>query len=249
MAELHDQLMGFAAHVRDPANHAAPEGIEDRRMAVYRELFFNSLESLLAGNFPVLRKTLGDEAWRALVRRFYVEHRCTTQLFTEVASEFVDWLASATHDGPEWLHELAQYEWVELALAISDASVPPHDPRGDVVEGVPVLSPFAWPLMYRWPVHRIGPDDVPAEPPDTLTLLLARRDGKGDIRFATLSPVAIRLLIAIDDNPAQRTGHQLLQALMDEMTEVDDPARFLADGTALLRRLHTEGTLLGTVGC
>ena len=249
MSELRGQLMGFAAHLRDPERNAAPEGIEDRRMAVYRDLFFNSLEGLLAGNFPVIRKTLGEEAWRALVRRFYGEHRCTTPLFTEIAREFVDWLVTDPSGGPDWLHELAQHEWVELALAISDAPVPPHDADGDVVHGVPVMSPFAWPLMYRWPVHRIGPDHVPAEPPDTLTLLLARRDAAGDIRFAELSPVACRLLIAIDDNAAGRTGRELLQTLMARMTSVDDPDRFLADGTALLRRLHTEGTLLGTVGC
>ncbi len=29
----------FAAHIRDPQNMAAPEGIEDRRMGIYRDLF------------------------------------------------------------------------------------------------------------------------------------------------------------------------------------------------------------------
>lgn len=235
MSELSDQQMAFAAHIRDPQRHAAPDGIEDRRMAIYRDLFFDSLASLLSGNFPVIRSTLGEDAWRALVRKFYAEHRCTTPLFTEVAKEFVDWLASNTPD-PAWLPELAQYEWVELALAISDAPLPPHDPNGDVVDGIPVASPHAWPLAYHWPVHRIGPDHVPNERPDTPTLLLVRRDDAGDVRFSELTPLAFRLLVAIDDNDAGRTGAELLRELGGD----------LAAGTALLRRLRTDGILLGT---
>ena len=48
MSALHDQLHALAAHVRDPAAHAGPPGIEDRRLAVYRELVFNNLDGLLA---------------------------------------------------------------------------------------------------------------------------------------------------------------------------------------------------------
>jgi len=52
---------GFAAHIRDPQNKPAPDGIEDRRMGIYRELFFNNIKSFISSNFPVL-KTLFSEA-------------------------------------------------------------------------------------------------------------------------------------------------------------------------------------------
>ncbi len=58
----------FAAHIRDPDSQPAPEGIEDRRMTIYRDLFFNNLVKLLAGTFPVLSKIMGDERWRVLIR-------------------------------------------------------------------------------------------------------------------------------------------------------------------------------------
>ena len=51
----------FAAHIRDPQHVPAPEGIEDRRMAIYRDLFFNNLKSLLSSTFPVLKKLLADD--------------------------------------------------------------------------------------------------------------------------------------------------------------------------------------------
>jgi hypothetical protein len=231
-------------------------------------VFFNGLQGLLAGNFPVIHATLGEGAWRALVRRFYAEHRCTTPLFTEIAKEFVDWLSSSPssflrkqesigidesvdscfrrNDGERaaWLPELAHYEWVELALQIADADIPPHDPAGDVLTGVPVLSPLAWPLAYVWPVHRIGPDFQPDAPPDAPTLLLVRRDRTGDVHFSTLTPLAYRLLELIRAN-TNATGAALLQALAIEAGQPNDPT-FLAAGTAMLARFRDESLLLGT---
>ena len=110
---LRAQQFALAAHIRDPAGHAPPPDIEDRRMAIYRELFFNSLQGLLAANFPVIRKLLGSEGWEALVRDFYREYRCRTPLFTEVSREFIQYLqlrAEAGRGDPPRLLELAHYE-------------------------------------------------------------------------------------------------------------------------------------------
>src|SRR5687767_362480 len=89
---LHAQQHAFAAHLRDPDAHAAPAGIEDRRMAVYRELVYANLEGLLAGGFPVLRSILADTDWQALVRAFLRDHRATSPLFPELPREFVRFL-------------------------------------------------------------------------------------------------------------------------------------------------------------
>ena len=43
MSTLQGQLHALAAHVRSPAAHPGPPGIEDRRLAVYRTLVFNNL--------------------------------------------------------------------------------------------------------------------------------------------------------------------------------------------------------------
>ena len=53
---LKKQLYEFAAHIRDPENKPAPENIEDRRMGIYRDLFFNNIEGFLSGTFPVLKR-------------------------------------------------------------------------------------------------------------------------------------------------------------------------------------------------
>jgi len=252
-ATLRAQQLALARHLRDPASVVAPGGIEDRRLGVYRELLHNNIHGLLAGNFPVIRKTLDDAAWRSLVRRFYAGHRCHTPLFTEIGREFQRWLElEAGHDAslPPWLPELAHYEWVELALQISDAvpavPVDPLDPAGrDVaaalLDGIPVASPQAWALAYRWPVHRIGPGHQPQAPPAEPTLLLVRRDQAGEVRLAQLSPLAFRLLEHVA--PAEQSGRAMLQALAAEAGA--DADVLLAEGGALLARMHGEGTLIG----
>lgn len=245
MTSLHDQLHALAAHVRDPAAHAGPPGIEDRRLNVYRELVFNNLDGLLAGNFPVIRQTLGDAEWHALLRRFLAVHRSGTPLFTRLGLEFVAFLDAEADDARPWLAELAHYEWAELGLQLSDATSKPCDPHGDLLAGIPALSPLAWPLAYRWPVHRIGPAFQPTEPPPEPTLVLLRREDDGRVRFSTLSPLLFRLLERIGENGG-RSGRELLRQLADEAGQTDIDG-FLREAAPMLQRLRDEGVLAGTL--
>ncbi|MFP5373717.1 MAG: DUF2063 domain-containing protein [Gammaproteobacteria bacterium] len=253
-AALRDRQYALARHLRDPAAHPAPAGLEDRRLQVYRDLFYNSLESLLAGNFPVIRRILGDDAWHALVRAFYAGHRCRTPLFTELGREFVDFLQARAPQAvdPPWLAELAHYEWAELALQISPAQAPAAaagsgdapDERA-LLDWRPRISPLAWALAYRWPVHRIAPAYRPQTPPAAPTLLLLRRDRAGRVHFSELSAPAWRLLDLIEGQPRCSAG-DALGALAAEAGVVDRAARdaFLAQGVAMLRRLRAEGVLV-----
>ena len=259
---LREQQLALTRYLRDPDGHAAPPGIEDRRLAIYRDLLFNNIEGLLAGNFPVIRKLLGDAQWKLLVRAFYRDHRCQTPLFPEIAQEFlcfVEIRAQRADGDPPFLAELAHYEWVELALQISEASVDDIDrePLGDcgsspgsaLLDGVPVLSPLAWPYAYRWPVHRLGPGYTPALPPDAPTLLLLRRErepsGSADsVRFSELSPLAFRLLQRLGDSPSL-SGRAQLKALAQEAAATDLGA-FIEQGAVLLEQMRASGVVLGS---
>ena len=246
MADFRQRQAAFAAHLRDPEANPAPPGIEARRMAVYRDLFFNNIAGLLASNFPVIRRTLGEMEWTALVRRFYADHHSRTPLFPEIAREFIRFLEARDEDAgdPPWLAELAHYEWNELAVQIDDSPVPAHDPAGDLLDGIPVLSPWIRALAYDWPVHTIGPDHVPPAAPAAPTLLLVRRDGDGGARFAAISPLVYRLLELLGEGG--HSGRARLRALAAE-AGVDADAGFLAQGAAMLERMRAEGTIKGTV--
>lgn len=239
----------FAAHIRDPERHAAPEGIEDRRMKIYRELFFNNIKSLLGSNFPVIRALHSDEDWNKLIREFYSEHKCQTPLFSEVAKEFLRYLQDTRGnrpDDPKYLLELAHYEWVELALSIDERETGSitADPEGDLLQGTPVLSPLAWPLSYRYPVHRIRPDYQPAEPPPEPTYLLVYRDRDGAVKFMQLNHVSRLLLQFMQEDPSA-TGLSLLRKVSVKIGH-NEPEKVVSKGSELLEELRQRGVLLGT---
>jgi hypothetical protein len=238
----------FASHLRDPAHAPAPADVEPRRMAVYAELFFNNVESLVSANFPVMRSLYADAAWRDLVRAFYRDHRCRTPLFTDLAREFIRFLETRDDaNDPVFLAELAHYEWSELALAIDEADDDEvaHDRDGDVVDGIPVVSPLARVLAYRFPVHRIRADYRPNEAPAQPTLILLVRDRDDEIRFLEIDALTALLFERLQAN-ATASGRAVLDALLAELGRDDDAVR--ASGLSILKHLRERDALLGTRG-
>lgn len=244
------QQVAFAAHLRDPEHRPAPEAIEDRRMAIYRELFYNSLEGILATNFPVLRKLRGDAWWHALVRDFYREHKAHSPLFPELGRELLQYLESRRRrdEDPPFLLELAHYEWVELALSLDETRLEEIscDRDGDLLDGVPVSSPLAWPLAYRFPVQQIRADFQPECPPDTPTFLLIVRNRDDNIHFKVIDALGFKLMQRLHDNEQCRSGRELLRALAEESGAVALDA-FIADGGSLLNQLRQRDAVLGTL--
>ena len=241
--------MSFAGHIRDPEGQPAPEGIENRRMQVYRELFFNNVSSMLASNFPVIRTLYGNDRWNRLIREFYSEHRCQTPLFPELPKEFLRYLQDGRgdgHDDPPFLHELAHYEWVELALSLEERELDEvaADPDGDLMTGIPVLSPLAWPLSYRFPVYLIKPDYQPTEPPDQDTHLLVYRNRRYDVKFMKLNEVS-RLLLLLMKEDQGRTGLELLEQVAQAIRH-PQPETVLKSGAELMEDLRRRDVLLGT---
>jgi hypothetical protein len=248
LSATHTLQQAFAAHLRDPEHVPAPADIEPRRMAVYAELFFNNVEGLLSANFPVIRSLYAHAEWRALVRAFFRDHRCHTPLFTEIAREFIRWLETRSESGaadPPFLVELAHYEWSELAVSLDESDIASiaHDPDGDVVDGVPIVSPVARVLAYRFPVHRISADFRPGAPPAQPTLILLTRDRGDELHFLEIDPLTALLFERLGRNSAM-SGRACLDALLEELGRDDENAR--SSGLAILRRLRDRDALLGT---
>ncbi|WP_338035865.1 DNA-binding domain-containing protein [Halochromatium roseum] len=240
----------FTAHIRNPAERALPAEVEPRRMAIYRDLFFNNLSSLLSQGFPVLYQCLGQARWDALIRQFMIKHRATTPLFPQLGQELIAFLSEEREAQPDdlpFMLELAHYEWVEAALLFSDdeAATDLADPNGDLLTGIPLLSPLAWNLSYRFPVHQIGPDFQPQEPGPEATHLVVYRNRNDEVEFLKINLVTQRLLQLIKEQQSQRSGLECLETIAAELRH-PEPARVVQFGTGLLKDLRQRQILVGT---
>lgn len=246
--DFQEKQYAFARHIRDPGNNPAPKDAEDRRMAIYRELFFNNLRSLLSQTFPVLKKLHSKKKWDSFVRQFMVGHEAQTPYFLQIPEEFLQFLQNEYAMQPDdfpFLIELAHYEWVELALSVSDAAndMTDIDPDGDLLDGIPVQSGLAWTFTYQFPVHRISADYKPKAAGEQVTHLTVCRKANDDMDFMELNAVSARLLELIEANDTE-SGRQLLTQLGEELN-YPDTDKLIQHGLAAMLEMRDVEILLG----
>jgi hypothetical protein len=240
----------FTQHIRDPENNPAPEGIEDRRIGVYRELVYNNIEGFIANSFPVLRKITPDEQWHEMLRDYVCNHQAHTPLFPRMPLEFIQYLEDERHGHPEdpgFLLELAAYEWAEIAISLDTREIEMDgiDVEGDLLSGVPALNPLIMPQTYQYPVHQISPDYLPDSPPEDPTYLLVYRRRDDEVGFLELNTVSARLVECIQGND-DKTGLQLLERIAEELKH-PDPQVVINGGQEIMREMHDKDILLGVI--
>ncbi len=238
----------FTRHIRDPKQHARPAGVPARRMKVYNDLLFNNVYNLASSCFPVAHRVLGKRKWRRLVREFFATHRCRTPYFRQVPEEFLQFMQQrdSVATEPDFLIYLLHYEWVELAVDISnkEADMSNIDADGDLCTGYPVLAPAHMLLSYPYAVHRISKRYQPTPQQQQQTFLLVFRDRADRVRFIVLNPVSARLVALLE--PGSVSGLQALETVVAELQH-PDPAVAFAGGQAMLEDLRKEGAILGTL--
>ena len=217
--------LDFTSYLRNPEKHREPGGIESSRLHVYRDLVFKNIRNLVSHAFPVSKEILGEVKWDSLIAAFIRDHSSSSPYFAEVPQEFIDYLENLSiSDLPEFFLELCHYECVELAISLSDAKVPPgKDNLGDnILDEKFVVSPLAWPLTYRFPVHLIGPDFQPDVPPELLSYLIVYRGASYETKFVSVNEMTIRLLDLFD---GLRSVEVALDLLWDDLLLDSSEAR------------------------
>lgn len=244
-SEFQRAQRAFIAHVRAPDRNQAPADVAPARMRLYRELFINNIESFLASGFPVLKSILEGERWQALVDDFFAVHKSRTPLFGGIAEEFLNYLHQDRGENPAdppFLRELAQYEWVELALSIAEPDAPPpHDDSLPALDLHIFLSELAWPLAYRFPVHRIGPGYQPAAEPEHPIFLVVYRDREDLVRFLEINAATYRLLQLVETGGPVPV-RECLRRLALELG-YPDPEALLGYGAELVSDLARRGVI------
>lgn len=235
----------FADHIRDPDTNPAPDGIEPRRLAIYRRLFFNNVSSLFEKNFTIVRRVVPDARWKEMIRAFLAEHRSTTPLFPEIGREFVRFLEAdpSRHAEWPWLAELAHWQYLNTCARNDerDPTETSSDPGGDLVDGVPRLNPTLVLAAYRWPVHEIRADQLPETPEETVLAVWRTVDEKiGRLRINAVTGRVLELL----KEDSERTGLVVLERIADELAH-PQPTELIEHGRQLLDDLRTRGLILG----
>lgn len=204
-------LARFGAYLRDPEVGAPEVAAPVARASVYARLVYFNLESSFESNFPVAAQILGATAVNELVRDYLKRYRSQTPLFTELPTQFIDFVEQCTPSAAtRWpfLAELMAYEWLEVALGRDPASVPTST-TGSLLR----LSPLARLALYRYPVHQLRSDYAPLEPPVQPTTLLVWRNRAHRVRFQALAPLAAAAASLIVDEALSRGA--LLAALSE----------------------------------
>lgn len=248
LPEFQRQQYAFTAHLRDPEQAKAPSAIEDRRMAIYRELLFNNVREFIDDGFPVLKSLYTDTQWERLARSFFANYRAQSPYFVDISKGFVDYLQQGytlADDDYPFLAELAHYEWVELALLTSDEEVDMDgiDRRGSLLEQTPVLSPLAHCLAYQWPVHTIQAAQIPTSALEQPVFIIVYRNQDEDVKFIEANPVTAHLFELLNNEPSQN-GQTLLEGIAEQLQH-PDPAIVIQGGLQTLTRWHHLGVVLG----
>ena len=239
----------FAAHIRNPELNPKPSDVEARRMNIYSELFFNNVEGFISNTYPVLKEIMPENEWQDMMRDYFSKHLSHTPLFPEMPREFLKYLEyerDNTND-PDFIYELAHYEWIELALLTSDLDEDINWDKinidGDILNNPPVLSPLAWPLTYQYPVQQICKDFIPEDPSKTPVYLLVYRDIDDEVHFMELNPVTAMLIQLINDN-SNLTTKQILENIAKQMNH-PDPDIVIEGGMQIMQDLKERNVILG----
>ena len=237
----------MAGFLRDPTTHCAPEGMDPRRLKIYQDLVYNNIEGFISNGFPILHSLYHEHEWHRLVQQFINVHRCHTPYFLEISQEFLRFLTDLYHpqeSDPPFISELAHYEWVELALDVSEESLDGLAELADPLLEIPCLSPLAWLLSYQFPVHKIGRSFQPTEAGEP-TFLVVYRNREDAVRFMALNPATARLLELLRDNTSA-TGTELLARLAQELDMSEDAVKGF--GSELLSQLNEQSIITAQAG-
>lgn len=218
-----DVQLEFTRHLRDPDNQAAPQGIEDRRLGIYRELFFNNISGFIDSAFPVLKTLYTQEQWRQLIRHFFVVHQCESPLFLEISKEFLDFLQQecpASHLHFPFTLELAHYEWIELSVSarMEQNKWPLIVTEDALVNLTLVFSELAEVLSYQYPVQHISDEFMPDEPATQQQFLVVYRTPKHDVKFLEINAISALLLEQLKINSGVSFS-QLITSLAEQLPQ------------------------------
>jgi hypothetical protein len=122
------------------------------RLSIYAEGYFHRLLDSLGGDYPAVRRVLGDGEFRRLIAEYLMSHPSTSPSLADAGEALPDFIAASFVHSPPFLAELAALERAVLRSALVD--------RGRAFDPAPLAE---W-APERWADARVTLDG-------TITLL------------------------------------------------------------------------------
>jgi uncharacterized protein len=237
----------FTGHIRNPKKNQKPAHVNDKRMAVYREIVFNNFYGSVSACFPVLHNILGIRRFKQLVRKCFFHQQFNSPFFREIPKTLVDFLASfdlKNHGLPIFTAQLAHYEWAELYVStLKTQAIPPEQLDENLGENILEkslsLNPAHLLVNYDFPVHMLSKKHQPVEQIPTFLLLF--RNAEFEVKFMQLNPLTFELLQIIEAQSC--TGQQALQQLAEKMQH-PQPDTIVAFGQQILEDLLKQSAIV-----
>lgn len=244
----------FVDYLRNPQTKANLPAALPTRINVYARLLHSKIDGSLRTCFPITRELLGATLWQELVQEFIRVHRCQSPLYREIPDEFIAYLMyeNPELELPEFIIDLAHYEWMELVLETEKTSHsnPVFPISDDLLAIIPAFNPVLHILRYRYPVHIISPADEhwknwqerPTPYEQGPIILAGIRDADYKIHFIELNTVTARLIEIMQEGIS--TGEQALLDLAAEL-RYSDHETILPFGLDILQQLRTQHIIIG----
>lgn len=219
MNKTQQTQLELAQAIRNPEQ--AYSNFDSRRLAVYQDLFFNNVLGFCDSAFPVLKSIFDEDDWRPLIRTFFIEHQCQTPHFSEIAQEFVNFLATNPNYLPNpCLLELAHYEWVELAVSVAPTNEADNQDNFRVAEST-------FPLAYSCPVQSITANNF-RDIEQTPTFLVVYRDRDLEVNFVEADHLSVVLLTHIKQQPQTKSELQAFLTSEHVQMSAHEAEKYLA---------------------
>lgn len=230
--------LDFIDYLRKPEADVKIEKQKSRQQEFYRDLIYKNINQCIADVFPITKNIVAEPDWQIMIRDFISTHRLQTPYFLEICQEFLVYLIHTRKplvtDYP-FMVELAHFEWIQLALDISNADMNDVDFPESQYHSAPSenslwkASPLLVCLTYSFPVHIIDECYLPTEKNTSPTYLLVYRDRKDDIKILETDNLSMRIiqLLQVHENINQPQIFQLLSAELDNHQKEIMQARIL----------------------
>lgn len=206
----------FAREVR--GTNALSGRFDQDRMALYKWLVVDNLQTAVAPCFPVLCSILPENQWKKVFQDYLRIEESSCPSYLQLPGYIAHFLQRHPLPSFPFAGDLAHYEWMELDIHQQEET-PPSSDLSKPASKTWVLSPQSRLLAYQYPVDKISKDFLPMRAEPHYYLLFSREK---TVEFHRLNDSSYQLLHTL--TKSGKTPDAIFRALASMLPHSQLPA-------------------------